>query len=324
MYKAAIVESLSENFSSVKIVNLERKTLKPNEIRVLIKAASVNFPDLLMISGLYQFKPEFPFVLGMESAGIIIEVGKDVKNFTIEDEVIVGGKTGSFSEEIVVTQEDIRRKPKYLSWEEASAFTVAYLTAYVALICRGNLNSGESLLVHGAAGGVGLAAVDLGNIYGANVIATASSSEKRDFLIGYGVEHVLPVKGFKDRVKELTEGKGADVIYDPVGGDVFDESVRCIAWNGRLLIIGFTSGRIPSISVNIPLIKGFSVVGVRGGEFGRRNPKKGKENLDAIDNLAKEGKLNPNIYKTYPLENTVDALLELRNRSVIGKVCIKP
>ena len=247
-----------------------------------------------------------------------------MKNFTIEDEVIVGGKTGSFSEEIVVTQEDIRRKPKYLSWEEASAFTVAYLTAYVALICRGNLNSGESLLVHGAAGGVGLAAVDLGNIYGANVIATASSSEKRDFLIGYGVEHVLPVKGFKDRVKELTEGKGADVIYDPVGGDVFDESVRCIAWNGRLLIIGFTSGRIPSISVNIPLIKGFSVVGVRGGEFGRRNPKKGKENLDAIDNLAKEGKLNPNIYKTYPLENTVDALLELRNRSVIGKVCIKP
>ena len=324
MYKAAIVESLSENFSSVKIVSLERKTLKPNEIRVLIKAASVNFPDLLMISGLYQFKPEFPFVLGMESAGIIIEVGKDVKNFTVDDEVIVGGKTGSFSEEIVVTQEDIRRKPKYLSWEEASAFTVAYLTAYVALICRGNLNPGESLLVHGAAGGVGLAAVDLGNIYGANVIATASSSEKRDFLIGYGVEHVLPVKGFKDRVKELTEGKGADVIYDPVGGDVFDESVRCIAWNGRLLIIGFTSGRIPSISVNIPLIKGFSVVGVRGGEFGRRNPKKGKENLDAIDNLAKEGKLNPNIYKTYPLENTVDALLELRNRSVIGKVCIKP
>ena len=324
MYKAAIVESLSENFSSVKIVSLERKTLKPNEIRVLIKAASVNFPDLLMISGLYQFKPEFPFVLGMESAGIIIEVGKDVKNFTIDDEVIVGGKTGSFSEEIVVTHEDIRRKPKYLSWEEASAFTVAYLTAYVALICRGNLNPGESLLVHGAAGGVGLAAVDLGNIYGANVIATASSSEKKDFLIGYGAEHVLPAKGFKDRVKELTEGKGADVIYDPVGGDVFDESVRCIAWNGRLLIIGFTSGRIPSIAVNIPLIKGFSVVGVRGGEFGRRNPKKGKENLDAIDNLAKEGKLNPNIYKTYPLENTVDALLELRNRSVIGKVCIKP
>ena len=324
MYKAAIVESLSENFSSVKIVSLERKTLKPNEIRVLIKAASVNFPDLLMISGLYQFKPEFPFVLGMESAGIIIEVGKDVKNFTIDDEVIVGGKTGSFSEEIVVTHEDIRRKPKYLSWEEASAFTVAYLTAYVALICRGNLNPGESLLVHGAAGGVGLAAVDLGNIYGANVIATASSSEKKDFLIGYGAEHVLPAKGFKDKVKELTEGKGADIIYDPVGGDVFDESVRCIAWNGRLLIIGFTSGRIPSIAVNIPLIKGFSVVGVRGGEFGRRNPKKGKENLDAIDNLAKEGKLNPNIYKTYPLENTVDALLELRNRSVIGKVCIKP
>ncbi len=147
MYKAAIVESLSEDFSSVKIVNLERKTLKQNEIRVLIKAASVNFPDLLMISGLYQFKPEFPFVLGMESAGIIIEAGKDVKNFAVDEKVIFGGKTGSFSEEIVVAQEDIRRKPKSLSWEQASAFTVAYLTSYVALICRGNLKFGESLLI---------------------------------------------------------------------------------------------------------------------------------------------------------------------------------
>ena len=160
--------------------------------------------------------------------------------------------------------------------------------------------------------------------YGANVIATSASSSKREFLSSYGAHHVLPDSGFKDKVKELTPYNGADIIYDPVGGDVFDESIRCIAWNGRLLVIGFTSGRIPSIGANMPLIKGFSVVGVRGGEYGRRDPEMGKKNLEEIDKLASEGKLNPHIHKTYSLDNTVDALNELRNRTVIGKVCIKP
>ena len=179
-------------------------------------------------------------------------------------------------------------------------------------------------MVHGAAGGVGLAAVDLGNYFGANVIATSASSKKREFLKTYGAQHVLPDKGFKDKVKELTSGSGADIIYDPVGGDVFDESVRCIGWNGRLLIIGFTSGRIPSVNVNMPLIKGFSVVGVRGGEYGRRDPEKGKKNLESIDKLAISGKLNPHIHKKYSLDNFAEALYDLRNRTVIGKVCIKP
>jgi len=178
--------------------------------------------------------------------------------------------------------------------------------------------------VHGAAGGVGLAAVDLGIHYGAKVIATSASSIKREFLSSYGAHHVLPDNGFKDKVKELTASNGADIIYDPVGGDVFDESVRCIAWNGRLLVIGFTSGRIPSIGVNMPLIKGFSVVGVRGGEYGRRNPEMGKKNLEVIDKLATEGKLNPYIHNSYPIEKTIDALSELKNRTVIGKICIKP
>ena len=178
--------------------------------------------------------------------------------------------------------------------------------------------------MHGAAGGVGLAAVDLGIHYGAKVIATSASSSKREFLSSYGAHYVLPDSGFKDKVKELTASNGADIIYDPVGGDVFDESVRCIAWNGRLLVIGFTSGRIPSIGVNMPLIKGFSVVGVRGGEYGRRNPEMGKKNLEAIDKLATKGKLNPYIHNSYPLEKTIDALSELKNRTVIGKICIKP
>ena len=324
MFKAVVVTSLTNNLSSIEITEFKRRSLKPNELRIEVQAASVNFPDLLMTEGLYQYKPETPFILGMESSGIVIEVGDDVKSFKIDDKVIVGGKTGSFAEEIVATEDLIRIKPDSLNWEQAASFTVAYLTAYVALVCRGNIESGESLLVHGAAGGVGLAAVDLGMHYGAKVIATSASSSKREFLSSYGAHHVLPDSGFKDKVKELTPSNGADIIYDPVGGDVFDESIRCIAWNGRLLVIGFTSGRIPSIGANMPLIKGFSVVGVRGGEYGRRDPEMGKKNLEEIDKLASEGKLNPYIHKTYSLNNTIDALNELRNRTVIGKVCIKP
>tara|TARA_B100001113_G_scaffold185873_1_gene152290 strand:- start:185 stop:1159 length:975 start_codon:yes stop_codon:yes gene_type:complete len=324
MFKAAVVTSLAKNLSSIEIAEFKRRSLKPNELRIKVKAASVNFPDLLMTEGLYQYKPDIPFTLGMESSGTVIELGNDVKSFTIDDSVVVSGKTGSFAEEIIVTEDLLRLKPDSLNWEQAASFTVAYLTAYVALVCRGNIKSDESLLVHGAAGGVGLAAVDLGIYYGATVIATSASSNKREFLSSYGAHHVLPDSGFKDKVKELTPDNGADIIYDPVGGDVFDESVRCIAWNGRLLVIGFTSGRIPSIGVNMPLIKGFSVVGVRGGEYGRRDPKMGKKNLEEIDKLASEGKLNPHIHKTYSLDNTVDALNELRNRTVIGKVCIKP
>ena len=324
MFKAVVVTSLTNNLSSIEITEFKRRSLKPNELRIEVQAASVNFPDLLMTEGLYQYKPETPFILGMESSGIVIEVGDDVKSFKIDDKVIVGGKTGSFAEEIVATEDLIRIKPDSLNWEQAASFTVAYLTAYVALVCRGNIESGESLLVHGAAGGVGLAAVDLGMHYGAKVIATSASSSKREFLSSYGAHHVLPDSGFKDKVKELTPSNGADIIYDPVGGDVFDESIRCIAWNGRLLVIGFTSGRIPNIGVNMPLIKGFSVVGVRGGEYGRRDPKMGQKNLAEIDKLASEGKLNPHIHKTYSIDNTVDALNELRNRTVIGKVCIKP
>jgi len=324
MYKAAVVNSLTNDLNSLEIIELKREILKPNEVRVQIKAASVNFPDLLMTQGLYQYKPEPPFTLGMESSGLIVEIGNNVDSFAIDDEVIVSGKTGSFAEEIIATEDLIRMKPKSLNWEQAASFTVAYLTAYVALVCKGNIQDGETLLVHGAAGGVGLAAVDLGRYFGANVIATSGSSKKREFLSSYGARHALPDNGFKDKVKELTSGNGADIIYDPVGGDVFDESVRCIGWNGRLLIIGFTSGRIPSINVNMPLIKGFSVVGVRGGEYGRRNPVKGQQNMDAIDQLASSNKLNPHIHNSYSLENTVDAINELKNRTVIGKVCIVP
>ena len=183
---------------------------------------------------------------------------------------------------------------------------------------------GETLLVHGASGGVGVAAVGMGKLRGATVIATSASDEKLKVVKARGADHVLNVtRGFREEVKALTEGRGGDVIYDPVGGDVFDESVRCIAWNGRLLIIGFTSGRIPTVSVNMPLIKGFSVVGVRAGEYGRRDPQAGRANIEAVDRLAAEGKIKPHICARLPLERAVDAMRMLQERKVVGKVVIE-
>ena len=325
MFRSVVVNSLSDDFSKISIEELDRQNLNSDEVRVKVYSASVNFPDLLMTKGLYQYKPEVPFTLGMESSGVIIETGKDVKDFNIGDEVIVSAFTGSFSEETVIVEGKVRKKPTGLTWEQASTYTVAYLTAYVSLITKGGLKSGETLLVHGAAGGVGLAAVDIGRFIGAKVIAVASTQEKRDFLLSYGADFVLsPDKGFKDHVKEITNNIGADVVYDPVGGDVFDESIRCIAWNGRLLVVGFASGRIPSVPANMPLIKGFSVIGVRAGEYGRRSPQEGKEHFSSIDKLISSGSLNPHIHKIYSLDRAVDALRELRDRKVIGKVCVNP
>lgn len=325
MFRSVVVNSLSDDFSKISIEELDRQNLNSDEVRVKVYSASVNFPDLLMTKGLYQYKPEVPFTLGMESSGVIIETGKDVKDFNIGDEVIVSAFTGSFSEETVIVEGKVRKKPTGLTWEQASTYTVAYLTAYVSLVTKGGLKSGETLLVHGAAGGVGLAAVDIGRFIGAKVIAVASTQEKRDFLLSYGADFVLsPDKGFKDHVKEITNNIGADVVYDPVGGDVFDESIRCIAWNGRLLVVGFASGRIPSVPANMPLIKGFSVIGVRAGEYGRRSPQEGKEHFSSIDKLISGGSLNPHIHKIYSLDQAVDALRELRDRKVIGKVCVNP
>ena len=325
MYRSVVVHDLSNNFSNISVETFERKDIQPEEVRIKVKSASVNFPDLLMTAGLYQYKPEVPFVLGMESSGVLIEKGQRVNNFEIGDEVIVSSFTGSFSEELCVDQVKVRKKPKGLNWEQASTYTVAYLTAYVALVTKGGLKPGETLLVHGAAGGVGLAAVDIGKFFGANVIAVASSKIKRDFLLSYGADFVLsPEKGFKDHVKKITNDRGADIIYDPVGGDVFDESIRCIAWNGRLLVVGFASGRIPSVPANMPLIKGFSVIGVRAGEYGRRSPEEGKKHFEEIDRLISEGSLKPHIHKIYSLDETIEALKELDERRVIGKVCINP
>jgi NADPH2:quinone reductase len=283
----------------------------------------VNFPDILTVQGKYQHKPELPFTPGTEAAGDVIALGEGVTNIAIGDRVIVGG-LGGYAQEMQVPAAGLRKIPDGVGYAEAAAFTVAYLTAYVALVRRAELQSGEWLLVHGAAGGVGLAAVDLGRVLGARVIATASSDAKRAFLKDYGADHVLPSTGFREQVKAITGGEGANVIYDPVGGDVFDESTRCIAFDGRITIIGFTSGRIPSIGVNMPLIKGYSIMGVRAGEYGRKFPQKGRENMDAIMRLLAENKIRPHVHARFPLARAVDAMRTLQDRSVIGKVVIEP
>ena len=320
--KAILVRELSEEIGSVQLEEMPSRQLAAGEVRVRMRAASVNFPDLLMIQGKYQFKPPVPFTLGMEGAGDVIEVGPEVTKWTVGDRVVGGTKTGSFAEESIAPAAALRKIPAAMDYIAASAFPAAYMTAYVAFYRRGNLQAGETVLIHGAAGGVGVAAVDLALHLGAKVIATASSDEKRAFLSERGAHLVLPSSGFREAVKEFTGGKGADVIYDPVGGDVFDESVRCIAFDGRLLVVGFTSGRIPTVSVNMPLIKGFSVVGVRAGEYGRQFPERGRENFAAIDRLAEDGVIRPYVCKTFPLSEVVEAMRMLQNRTVIGKVVV--
>jgi len=320
--KALVCRALEPDYGGVALEDRDVPAPAAGEVRVRIKAASLNFPDLLMTEGKYQLKPDLPFVLGMEFAGIVDAVGEGVTALAPGDAVAGGNRVGAFCEYICVPQSAVRHKPEAISFAAAASYGAAYLTAYVALVRRGNLQPGETLLVHGASGGVGLAAVDVGKLLGAKVIATSGSEAKRAILKDYGADLVLPDSGFCEEVKAFTGGRGADVIYDPVGGDVFDESVRSIAFDGRLLIIGFTSGRIPSVNVNMPLIKGFSVVGVRAGEYGRQFPDRGKENLAAIWKLAEEGKVRPRIYAEVPLADWRRAFEMMRDRSIVGKVAI--
>ncbi|MFN3608959.1 MAG: NADPH:quinone oxidoreductase family protein [Hyphomonas sp.] len=323
--KSLVVSELAADFAGTGLKDLPLPEPKAGEVRVAIKAASLNFPDLLMTEGKYQLKPELPFTLGMELAGIVDAVGEGVTAFAPGDEVAGGSRIGAFSQYITLPAVGLRKKPAALSFAEASAYGAAYLTAYVSLVIRGHLQPGETLLVHGASGGVGMAAVEVGKLLGATVIATSASDEKLKTVKARGADHVINVtRGFREDVKALTGGRGADVIYDPVGGDVFDESVRCIAFDGRLLIIGFTSGRIPSVSVNMPLIKGFSVVGVRAGEYGRQFPEKGRANQEAIWKWAEEGKVKPCIHAEVPLAEWRRAFDMMRSREVVGKVVLVP
>lgn len=323
--RALVVEKLAPNYGGCVVKDIPTPEPGPGQVRIRVRAAAVNFPDLMQTRGEHQHKPEVPFVGGMELAGDIDALGDGVTGFAVGEAVCSGGR-GGFAEYAILPAATLRRKPAKLSYSQAAGYPVAYLTAYVALYRAANVQPGEWVLVHGAAGGVGLAAVDYAKLLGARVIAASASDEKLAVIAReYDVDATVNVAGgFRERVKELTGGKGADVIYDPVGGDIFDESIRCIAFGGRILSIGFTSGRLPTLPVNIALIKGFSVHGVRAGEYGRQNPEKGAENNEAIWKLAEDGLVKPRVDAEYPLDGWRDAFETLAQRKVVGKTIIRP
>ncbi len=321
--RAAVVRELGGP-EALRIEELPPPALGPGQVRVEMAAAGVNFPDLLLTQGLYQLRPPLPFTPGLEGAGRIVECAADVAGWHEGDRVIVRIRPGTFAEEVVVPADRLVRVPRGMTDPAAAAFTVAYRTAYHALVDRGRLQAGEVLLVHGAAGGVGLAAVELGAVLGATVIATAGADAKLGILREKGAAHVINYRqqDFRRQVKALTDDRGADVIYDPVGGDVFDQSLRCINWGGRLLVVGFTSGRIPAAPANYPLLKGASVIGVRAGEHGRRNPASDRQNLETLIGMAEKGQLQPHISHRLPLDDAAAALQLLADRQVIGKAVL--
>jgi NADPH2:quinone reductase len=324
--RALVVEHLAPDFAGCVVKDVPTPTPGPGEVLVKVKAASVNFPDLLMTKGEYQFKPPTPFTPGLDLSGEVAALGEGVTGFSIGDAVVGGARLGAFAEYAALSADALKPKPERLSFAQAAAYGAAYLTAYVALVRRARLEPGEWVLVHGAAGGVGLAAADLAKALGARVIAASASDDKLAAIQAlYAPDATVNVTGgFREAVKAITGGEGADVIYDPVGGDVFDESTRCIAFDGRLLVIGFTSGRIPTVSVNMPLIKGFSVMGVRAGEYGRRFPEKGRENGEAVWKMADEGIIKPHVHAELPLDQWRQAFELLSERKVIGKAVITP
>lgn len=294
------------------------------EVLIDVHAAGMNFPDSLMLAGKYQFKPAFPFAAGGEVGGVVAAVGEGVTRVRPGDRVMGVTMWGACAEQIVIAERKVMKIPATMPFDVAAGFGVVYGTSYHALADRGHLKAGETLLVHGSAGGVGLAAVELGKAMGATVIATASTEEKLAIAKAHGADHgVLSTDGFKDKVKELTGGRGADVIYDPVGGDVFDQSLRCIAWEGRLLVVGFASGRIPEAPANLLLLKGCQLVGVFWGQAVERDPAHSAASFGQMFKWFEEGKLKPLVSHHFALADAGKAIRMLMDRKATGKLIVQ-
>lgn len=299
--------------------------IKKNEILLDVHAAGVNFPDTLIIEGKYQFKPPFPFSPGGEAAGVVSDVGEKVSHLKVGDRVMALTGWGSFAEQVAVPGYNVLPIPQSMDFNTAAAFSMTYGTSMRALKQRANLQPGETLLVLGASGGVGLAAVEIGKAMGARVIAAASSADKLAVAKAAGADELVNYSetSLKDEIKRLTDGNGADVIYDPVGGDLFDQAIRAIAWNGRLLAVGFASGRIPELPVNLALLKGAAVVGVFWGSFAQRQPQDNAANFQQLFTWYAEGKLKPLVSQVYPLEQAAQAINDLGQRKAVGKVVVQ-
>lgn len=299
-------------------------TPKEDEILIEVKACSVNFPDTLIIQGKYQFRPPFPFSPGSDVAGIVLQVGKKGSPYKVGDAVVGFVPFGGFAQQALLKISDCFPKPTGMTMVNAAAFLLAYGTSYHALKDRANLLKDETVLVLGASGGVGLTAVELAKRMGAKVIAAASSREKLALCQQFGADEVIHYQeeNLKDRIKELTNGKGVDVIFDPVGGSFSEAALRAIAWKGRHLIVGFANGEIPKIPVNLTLLKGASIVGVFWGAFAQKEPQKSLANIHQLLTWFSEGKINPHIDKTYSLQDAPKALGDMMDRKVKGKIVI--
>jgi NADPH2:quinone reductase len=323
--QALRVEALSDDLSGVALRDLPEPRREAGEVLVRVRAASLNYPDLLMTRGGYQFKPELPFTAGMELAGEVVEVDPE-SGFAPGERVMGGAKTGAFAQFTSVPTRSLRSVPEGLDWPAAASLGAAYTTAYTALVELGGLQAGQWLLVHGASGGVGLAACDLARALGARVIAATHDAGKIERIRGaVAPEAVILNQGqFREEVRALTAGALCDLVFDPVGGDVFDECTRCVAFGGKLLVVGFVAGRIPEIAVNIPLIKGFSVVGVRAGEYARRFPDRGARIAAEVSRLASEGAITPAIDRVLPLARWGEAFEAMAAGQLVGKVVLQP
>jgi NADPH2:quinone reductase len=296
----------------------------PGEVVVSVKTASVNFPDVLIIQNKYQLKPPLPFSPGSELAGIVKSVGDGVTRWKPGDPVMAITGHGAFAEEVSVDVTRLLPIPTGMDFVSAAAFGLTYATSEHALCDRGELKAGETLLVLGASGGVGIAAIEIGKVLGARVIACASTDDKLAVCREHGADETInyATEDLRERIKAITGGKGANVVYDPVGGTYTELALRSIAWRGRLLVVGFAAGDIPKIPLNLTLLKGCAIVGVFWGEFTRREPRRFLAAMDKLGRWFAEGKLKPHVSGTFPLERAADALAMMAGRNVMGKVVL--
>ncbi|WP_120715796.1 NADPH:quinone oxidoreductase family protein [Tsuneonella amylolytica] len=323
--KAIRVERLSDDLSGVALADIPEPTRASGQVLVRVRAASLNYPDLLMTRGAYQFKPEPPFTSGLEFAGEVIEADESA-SFAVGDRVMGGTKTGGFAEVAAVPAASLRPVPDGLDYPAAASLGAAYTTAWTGLVELGGLREGQTVLVHGASGGVGLAACDLARALGARVIAATHNPSKIDRIAKAVSPEAVILNGgrFREEVAGMTDGRLCDLVFDPVGGDVFDESTRCVAFGGKLLVVGFVAGRIPEVAVNIPLIKGFSIVGVRAGEYARRFPERGTHINRQVADRAASGAIAPVLDRILPLERWREGFAAMAAGELVGKVVLAP
>ena len=324
--RALLCRTLGE-IANLQVAETADPKCGPGMVRIAVKASGVNFPDILMTEGKYQVKPDLPFIPGLEVAGDVIECGAGVDHLHIGERVLAFARFGGgHAEQIVLPAEIVTPIPPSMDYVTAAAFFVAYGTAHFALAHRAGLQAAETVLVLGAAGGVGLAAIEVAKMLGARVIAAAGSEQKLALARAHGADETINYRSdnLRDQVLALTDQNGVDVVFDPVGGDAFSQSVRCIGWQGRILVVGFASGDIPKVATNMILVKNFSVVGVVFGEHSFRYPSDSRQRMTALLAAYNAAKLTPKVMQTFPLDDAQEALGMLSSRQVMGKLVLTP